>query len=102
MYRPGAAKSRRKGPENRGFWQFPPLRSDQAPLTPWRGKPASAGSYLVGESRDEVAGVRHPHLRQRLRIDHVLFVDEFVEEKDVSGQIVDFLVTQRSRLNPGQ
>ena len=47
---------------------------------------------FIGETDDEAATVRHPHLGQRLGVHRVGLTYEFVFRQDERGQSVDLIV----------
>src|SRR6266568_9102445 len=57
-------------------------------------------SNPVREADDEIVPVGHLHLRQRLRVHHIVLADELVEREDVGGQRIDFVIGVRPRLRP--
>ena len=50
---------------------------------------SSPYSNPVREPNDEVIPLRHLHLRQRPRVDHVILADELVERENIDGQCID-------------
>src|SRR2546428_1903943 len=65
-----------------------------------KGTSRSGSRRSVREANDESVPVRHPHFGECLGIHRVALPDELVEGENVSGQRVNFLVGERSRLRP--
>src|SRR5262245_19825781 len=62
--------------------------------------PSSPKLQPVGEADDESIAIRHPHLRQGLRVHGVVLAYDFVKRKNVRGQSINFIVGERPWLPP--
>ena len=58
---------------------------------------ASSRSNSVWEFDDEVVAIRHLHLRQRLRVHHLILWDEIVRREQIGAQLVDHVISERVR-----
>src|SRR5271168_1443089 len=56
--------------------------------------------HSFGKARNKPIAVGHLHFGQRLRIDDLPGVDQFVLCKNVGGQSIDLIVSQRSWRRP--
>jgi len=56
--------------------------------------PTTCALELIWESNNETVPIRHPYLRQCLRIHRLVLSYELVERKNVGGQRIHFVVGQ--------